>query len=252
MNQHTLVRMPRSVRTGAAIGAILGTIGIGAGTFVLSFTALTDLVRTYSLAGDLAWIWAVSLDGLIVVATMALVVLAGERARERVFAMFLLGAGVLLSTVGNVAHALIEGFGLIGSIIAAVPPLLLAAISHLSVHLLRHALTREVPAAHLSGEVSEGAQPDDHMNISWFEEFEENTPDVSEDEASPHIQVVYARPTEEEVDQWIRAVTEAEGEPPTGERIAEQFGCAPATGRRWRNRALECALKQDELELAST
>lgn len=82
MNQHTLVRMPRSVRTGAAIGAILGTIGIGAGTFVLSFTALTDLVRTYSLAGDLAWIWAVSLDGLIVVATMALVVLAGERARR--------------------------------------------------------------------------------------------------------------------------------------------------------------------------
>lgn len=38
------VEMPRSVRVGAAIVSIIGSLGIAAASFVLSFFVLTDLV----------------------------------------------------------------------------------------------------------------------------------------------------------------------------------------------------------------
>ena len=122
----------------ATATALIGTAAISTASFILSFTALTDLVSERSpIPASLAWLWAVSLDGLIVVATVALVALARRRRRERVWAAFLLLAGVALSTAGNVAHALIEGFGITGALISALPPVLLASITHLSVSLMR-------------------------------------------------------------------------------------------------------------------
>jgi hypothetical protein len=122
----------------ATATALIGTAAISTASFILSFTALTDLVSERSpIPASLAWLWAVSLDGLIVVATVALVALARRRRRERAWAAFLLLAGVALSTAGNVAHALIEGFGITGALISALPPVLLASITHLSVSLMR-------------------------------------------------------------------------------------------------------------------
>lgn len=122
----------------ATATALIGTAALAVASFILSFTALTDLVSERSpIPASLAWLWAVSLDGLIVVATVALVALARRRRRERVWAAFLLLAGVALSTAGNVAHALIEGFGITGALISALPPVLLASITHLSVSLMR-------------------------------------------------------------------------------------------------------------------
>ena len=49
----------------ATISALIGTGALAVAWFVLSFTALTDLVSERSPIPDsLAWLWAVSLDGL--------------------------------------------------------------------------------------------------------------------------------------------------------------------------------------------
>lgn len=141
----------------ATATALIGTAALAVASFILSFTALTDLVSERSpIPASLAWLWAVSLDGLIVVATVALVALAHTSTRrERAWAAFLLLAGVALSTAGNVAHALIEGFGITGALISALPPVLLASITHLSVSLMR------APAGEVSAQVRETVSAQD-------------------------------------------------------------------------------------------
>lgn len=172
---YSLSHMPRGVRVGAAVIAIIGTLGIAAASFVLSFSALTELVTDHSSAGDHSWMWAVALDGLIVVATIALVAMAGLSGRDRAYALTMLIAGVLLSTIFNVAHAVYGGFGVMGAIIAAVPPLMLAAITHLTVQLLRLALTTDRSPHNSSDDdrsmtdhTTELGEWDDH---SWFDEL---------------------------------------------------------------------------------
>ena len=122
MDSQRKVEMPRSVRVGAAIVSIIGTLGIAAASFVLSFFALTDLVVERSpINAQYAWMWAVALDGLIVVSTIALVAMVGSSLRERAWTLTLLLTGVLLSTAGNVAHSVLgdHGFiGLVGSLLA--------------------------------------------------------------------------------------------------------------------------------------
>lgn len=137
---NTIIEMPRTVRIGAAVISILGTLGIGTASFVLSFQALTDLVSAHSSFSDHSWMWAVALDGLIVVASIALVAMVSAQPKQRAWALTLLLTGVLLSTAGNVAHSVLNSYGVIGALIAAMPPLMLAAVTHLTVQLLRYAL----------------------------------------------------------------------------------------------------------------
>ncbi len=64
----------------AVVTAASGTVLIGAGAFWLSFTALADLAVRSGIGGGQAWIWPPLVDGLIVVATVAVVALDGHRA----------------------------------------------------------------------------------------------------------------------------------------------------------------------------
>ena len=74
--------MPASARGGRlAVGtAIAGTVLIAAFAFWLSFTALSDLARRSGVDAGQAWAWPLIVDGLIVVATVAVVALDGQRA----------------------------------------------------------------------------------------------------------------------------------------------------------------------------
>ncbi|WP_338538744.1 DUF2637 domain-containing protein [Janibacter terrae] len=131
------------------VSAASGTVLIGAGAFWLSFTALADLAVRSGIGGGQAWIWPLLVDGLIVVATVAVVALDGRRAAWYPWALLIVGA--LVSVIANAVHALVTAEasvpGLLAATVAAVPPLVLLASTHLTVVLIRSTRTTTTPPA---------------------------------------------------------------------------------------------------------
>lgn len=125
----------------AVVTAVAGTVFIAAGAFWLSFTALSDLARRSGVDAGQAWAWPLIVDGLIVVATVAVVALAGERGAW--YPWLLLAGGALVSVTANALHAVVAADadvpGILAACVAAVPPLVLLAITHLTVILTRPA-----------------------------------------------------------------------------------------------------------------
>ena len=123
----------------AVVIAVAGTVLIAAGAFWLSFTALADLARRSGVDAGQAWAWPVIVDGLIVVATVAVVALAGQRAAW--YPWTLLAGGALISVTANALHAVVAADsdvpGVLAACVAAVPPLVLLASTHLTVVLVR-------------------------------------------------------------------------------------------------------------------
>ncbi|MFV4914177.1 DUF2637 domain-containing protein [Microbacterium lacticum] len=127
----------------AVVTAVAGTVFIAAGAFWLSFTALADLARRSGVDAGQAWAWPLIVDGIIVVATVAVVALAGQRSAWYPWA--LLVAGALVSVTANAIHSVVAADAdvpsALAACVAAVPPLVLLAITHLTV-----ILTRPIPA----------------------------------------------------------------------------------------------------------
>lgn len=130
----------RPSRRLAVVTAITGTVFIAAGAFWLSFTSLADLARRSGISSSQAWAWPLIVDGIIVVATVAVVALAGQ-CRPTWYPWTLLAAGAIVSVTANAIHAVIAADADVPSIlaasVAAVPPLVLLAITHLTVILTR-------------------------------------------------------------------------------------------------------------------
>ncbi|OUZ07029.1 excisionase [Aeromicrobium sp. PE09-221] len=131
---NTLVVQRRSRRL-AVITAAAGTVLIALGAFWLSFTALADLARRSGIDEGQAWAWPLIVDGIIVVATVSVVVLAGQRSAW--YPWVLLAAGAIVSVTANALHAVVAADadvpGVLAASVAAVPPLVLLAITHLTV-----------------------------------------------------------------------------------------------------------------------
>ena len=123
----------------AVMTAVAGTVFIAAGAFWLSFTSLADLARRSGIGAGQAWAWPLIVDGIIVVATVAVVALAGSPASWYPWALLIGGASV--SVTANAIHAVIAADADVPSIlagaVAAVPPVVLLAITHLTVILTR-------------------------------------------------------------------------------------------------------------------
>lgn len=119
------------------------TVIIAAGAFTLSFAALTDLAVMSGLDPSLAWIWPIIVDGLIVASTVAIVALAGHEKKVLAYPWFLLFFGAVVSTAANAVHAILAvgGSGAVpagvSAIVAAMPPVILLAITHLTVILVQ-------------------------------------------------------------------------------------------------------------------
>ena len=71
--------MKTTGRQWAGRTAVVGTVFIALGAFWLSFTALADLAARSGVDRRQAWAWPLIVDGIIVVATVAVVALAGQR-----------------------------------------------------------------------------------------------------------------------------------------------------------------------------
>ncbi|WP_336713815.1 DUF2637 domain-containing protein [Arthrobacter sp. USHLN218] len=122
-----------------AVGA---TVVIAVGAFVLSFAALTDLAQRSGIDAQLAWIWPIIVDGMIVAATVAIVALNGHDRRAMVYPWALLIFGAIVSTAANSVHAILtvdkmatDIPPLVSALVAAMPPVVLLAITHLTVHM---------------------------------------------------------------------------------------------------------------------
>jgi hypothetical protein len=149
---------PRSGRI-AVWTAVVGTVFIAVGAFWLSFTALADLAHASGIAATQAWAWPLIVDGIIVVGTVAVVALAGQRGAWYPWMLLMIGAAV--SVAANSIHAVVAAdadvLPVLAASVAAVPPLVLLAITHLTVVLtqrfrLHVSSTAETPRA-LSTEV---------------------------------------------------------------------------------------------------
>ena len=126
-------------RRWAAMTAVAGTVFIAAGAFWLSFTSLADLAARSGIGAGQAWAWPLIVDGIIVVATVAVVALAGQRSAWYPWA--LLVGGALVSVTANAIHAVVAADTdvprILAASVAAVPPVVLLAITHLTVILTR-------------------------------------------------------------------------------------------------------------------
>lgn len=85
--------------------AVAGTVFIAVGAFWLSFTALADLAERSGIGANQAWAWPLIVDGIIVVATVAVAALAGDRSAWYPWA--LLACGAVVSVTANAIHAVI-------------------------------------------------------------------------------------------------------------------------------------------------
>lgn len=135
-------------RRWAAATAVAGTVFIAAGAFWLSFTSLADLARRSGIGAGQAWAWPLIVDGIIVVATVAVVALAGSGAAWYPWALLI--GGAIVSVTANAIHAVVAADADVPSIlaasVAAVPPVVLLAITHLTVVLTRSGLVTETLA----------------------------------------------------------------------------------------------------------
>lgn len=123
----------------AVMTAVAGTVFIAAGAFWLSFTSLADLAARSGIGDGQAWAWPLIVDGVIVVSTVAVVALAGERATW--YPWTLLAGAAAVSVTANSLHAVVAAdadvSGFLAAAVAAVPPVVLLAITHLTVLLIR-------------------------------------------------------------------------------------------------------------------
>lgn len=126
-------------RRWAVMTAATGTVFIAAGAFWLSFTSLADLATRSGIGAGQAWAWPLIVDGVIVVSTVAVVALAGARAAW--YPWTLLAGAAAVSVAANSIHAVVAADAdvpsFLAAAVAAVPPVVLLAITHLTVLLIR-------------------------------------------------------------------------------------------------------------------
>lgn len=145
--------------------SVAGTTLLAVGGFVLSFAALRDLAVRVGMPADLAWLWPLLIDGMIVEATLAVVALAQRGSRQAVwYAWFLLAVGAVVSVGSNGVHAMLTGHGWAGAAAASVPPVVLLATTHLTVLLMAApespAASTRVPATVVVPELQPEPGPD--------------------------------------------------------------------------------------------
>ncbi|AMS06858.1 DUF2637 domain-containing protein [Acidipropionibacterium acidipropionici] len=218
----------------AVMTAVAGTVFIAAGAFWLSFTSLADLARRSGIGAGQAWAWPLIVDGIIVVATVAVVALAGTRTSWYPWALLIGGASV--SVTANAIHAVIAADADVPSIlagaVAAVPPVVLLAITHLTVILTRP------PEPHAT------AEPPDAALRAWPDIDDATSADLarpeiltspaptSDDLSSEPASISYVLGLESSADRRERAAALHElGWP--NKQIARQLDVHPSTVGRW-------------------
>lgn len=204
-----------------AVGtATAGTVLIAGLAFWLSFTALTNLAQRSGVAQRQAWAWPLIVDGLIVVATVAVVAL--DRHRAAWYPWLLLMAGTLVSVTANALHATVAADpsvpGPLAGCVAAVPPLVLLASTHLTVVLVR---SHRAPGA-VSDEVRS------EVSSKEPEAGEDAVPSAGSDAVGVFVTDAAPKPGDR---RDLAARLRVGGW--SNKAIARELGVAPSTVGRW-------------------
>lgn len=137
------------VSRGVIVLAITGTILLALGAFWLSFTTLQDLAELSGVPAGQAWVWPLIVDGVILEATISVVALRNSAPGARRFAWLLLASGAGVSVAANITHAVVASDtrvpAIIAALVASVPPLVLLAMTHLTVELTRNETPHRAP-----------------------------------------------------------------------------------------------------------
>ena len=211
----------------AVVTAVSGTVLIALGAFWLSFTALADLARRSGIEDGQAWAWPLIVDGIIVVATVSVVALAGQKSAW--YPWMLLASGAIVSVTANALHAIVAADadvpGVLAASVAAVPPLVLLAITHLTVILTRPLPEAEEPQS-LPG--NEGKPHGQH------EDEPDPTPPPTVPRELVPVEPDRSVPGSELVERDRREVAaELRGQGWSNKRIARKLGVHPSTVGRW-------------------
>ena len=215
-------------RRWAVVSAASGTVLIAAGAFWLSFTALADLARRSGISSGQAWIWPLLVDGLIVVSTVAVVALDGRRAAWYPGALLICGA--LVSVAANAIHAIVTADAdvpaLLAASVAAVPPVVLLASTHLTVVLIRSTRTDPVP---------EPDAPATAHPLAIAELLPLNTAGEADEQVAESSVEESARRAVSPVERVSQRVEAARlrGEGWSNKRIAQELTVHPSTVGRW-------------------
>ena len=139
MSAGTVVGNHRNRLPGWVAGvSVTGTGLLAVGAFWLSFAALRDFAARAGVYTP--WVWPLIVDGLIVVATIAAVAMA--RRPSAWYPWLLLTGGAAVSITANAYHATMPADAVmppgLAAVVASVPPVVLVAITHLTVLLTRH------------------------------------------------------------------------------------------------------------------
>lgn len=229
------------VSRGVIVAAVTGTFALALGAFLLSFGALQDLARLAGIPDGQAWLWPLIVDGVILQATISVVALRDAASSARRFAWMLLVAGTGVSVAANITHAVLTADervpGLVAALVASVPPLVLVAMTHLTVELIRNAAPRHdegraqdprsvVVTAHrvpAPPALEADTDPDDAA---------EQGADAREDMAG---RLVAAVPVPAGRQERIREAARLAAQHVPNREIARRFGVHPTTVARWLN-----------------
>ena len=221
----------------AVITAVAGTVLIALGAFWLSFTALADLARRSGVDEGQAWAWPLIVDGIIVVATVSVVALAGQRSAWYPWA--LLAAGAIVSVTANALHAVVAADadvpGVLAASVAAVPPLVLLAITHLTVILTRPLPATEPTTGATREETTPAEHPADEAVASPPAEPSrlQSTPDEAPQEPPRRSDPALSARVGNAVGGRREVATELRGQGWSNKRIARHLGVHPSTVGRW-------------------
>ncbi|MBW9207977.1 DUF2637 domain-containing protein [Mumia sp. zg.B17] len=127
--------------------AVLGAATLSAVTFMLSFAGLVDVAAWANIRPSLRWAVPVFIDGAIIVYTVAVLVERG-RGQRPIFAWTALATFTVVSVSANgshawAAHGVLTWQTVVGTLIAALPPLGQLAATHTMARLVV-----EPPPAH--------------------------------------------------------------------------------------------------------
>lgn len=210
-------------RRWAVVTAAAGTVFIAAGAFWLSFTSLADLAARSGIGPAQAWAWPLIVDGIIVVATVAVVALAGQRFAWYPWALLI--GGALVSVTANAIHAVVAADadvpGTLAASVAAVPPVVLLAITHLTVILTRVSTSMlSAPPQELARRPEVSCDSPSLLSVAPMDLSGAQGDSIP----SPHQKIHPDRRSQ-------AAVLRDEGW--TNKRIARELGVHPSTVGRW-------------------
>lgn len=222
------------VSRGVIVLAITGTILLALGAFWLSFTTLQDLAALSGIPAGQAWVWPLIVDGVILEATISVVALRNSAPAARRFAWLLLASGAGVSVAANITHAVVASDtrvpAIIAALVASVPPLVLLAMTHLTVELTRNEAPHRAPEVRALIEHSAPANLDEPAAASVLDipaAAEGSGSNAAEGSASTSTRTMKRSSVGRE-----RAVVLA-SEGVSRRQIAAELGVHPTTVGRW-------------------